>query len=44
MEEKKEKPQRPKCSKCGSAFTYLRIKEGSIVCRSCGNVDQKVDG
>jgi len=45
MMEKKENqeqspnPQRKKCSKCGSAFVYVRIKEGSVVCRSCGNID-----
>lgn len=27
------------CSKCGSGQTYVRIKEGSRVCRSCGNID-----
>lgn len=38
-----QKPQRKKCSKCGSAFVYVRIKEGSVVCRSCGNIDQLSD-
>jgi len=33
------------CSKCGSGQTYVRIKEGSIVCRYCGNIDKiKEDG
>ena len=37
-EEKKENIKA--CSKCGSGQTYVRIKEGSRVCRSCGNIDQ----
>jgi ribosomal protein L37AE/L43A len=41
---KKEKEEKKKtkgraCSKCGSHFVYVRIKEGSVVCRSCGNID-----
>jgi len=41
MEKQKENQaqQRKKCSKCGSHFVYVRIKEGSVVCRSCGNID-----
>jgi len=27
------------CKKCGSKFVYVRIKERSVVCRSCGNID-----
>ena len=38
-ENQAEKPQKRKCKKCGSAFVYVRIKEGSVVCRSCGNID-----
>ena len=38
-----EKNNKPKCSKCGSGFVYVRIKEKSIVCRSCGNID-KIEG
>jgi len=41
MEDKKEKNQKPKCVKCGSSFTYIRIKEGSVVCRSCGHIDPR---
>lgn len=26
------------CEKCGSTFTYFRIKDNSIVCRRCGHV------
>ena len=37
--EQEKKPQNNKCNKCGSNFTYVRIKEGSRVCRSCGNID-----
>ena len=42
MAEEKE-TGKPKCSKCGSKFTYVRIKEGSIVCRNCGHIDKKQD-
>ena len=38
-EKSQENLQKRKCSKCGSKFVYVRIKEGSVVCRSCGNVD-----
>ena len=31
------------CSKCGSKFTYIRLKEKSRVCRSCGNIDLIVE-
>ena len=37
--EKKEKENFKACSKCGSGQTYVRIKEGSRVCRSCGYID-----
>lgn len=37
-ENKKEKNAKA-CSKCGSGQTYVRIKEGSRVCRSCGHID-----
>lgn len=44
MEKQKEKQSKKiKCSKCNSAFTYTRIKDGSVVCRNCGNVDPKRD-
>lgn len=42
MEKEKEEKREEKkntCSKCGSGQTYVRIKEGSRVCRSCGNID-----
>jgi len=47
MENKKEsqeqspspKLQNKLCSKCGSGQTYVRIKEKSVVCRNCGNID-----
>lgn len=38
-DQENQAPQKNRCSKCNSAFTYLRIKDGSLVCRSCGNVD-----
>jgi len=37
--EEKREVETKKCSKCGSSQTYIRIKEGSRVCRSCGNID-----
>lgn len=42
MEEEKEKPKqkKPVCSKCGSGQVYVRIKEESIVCRRCCNIDK----
>ena len=42
MEEKKEN-QKPKCKKCGSAFVYTRIKERSVVCRTCGHIEKIKD-
>ena len=41
VEKKSEKKKiiNKECSKCGSGQTYVRIKEGSRVCRSCGNID-----
>ena len=38
-EDKDQKKNLKACSKCGSGQTYVRIKEGSRVCRSCGNID-----
>ena len=38
--EKENKTEKQRCKKCGSGQTYVRIKEGSVVCRSCGNIDQ----
>jgi|TARA_R100000501_G_C2629080_1_gene123568 ssDNA-binding Zn-finger/Zn-ribbon topoisomerase 1 len=35
----KEEDTKAKCKKCGSGQVYVRIKEGSVVCRSCGNID-----
>lgn len=37
--DKEDKSKKKKCSKCGSGQVYVRIKEGSVVCRSCGKVD-----
>jgi len=39
MENETETIEKPKCKKCGSKFTYIRLKERSVVCRSCGNID-----
>jgi len=41
--EKKGKNVKPKCKRCDSRFTYVRIKDGSVVCRSCGNIDPMDD-
>jgi len=41
--EKKEETQKPKCKKCGSAFCYIRIKERSVVCRTCGYIEKMKD-
>lgn len=35
--EKTENDNKIKCSKCGSSFGYLRIKDKTWVCRSCGH-------
>lgn len=40
-EAQKEKANKPLCEKCGSKFTYFRIKNKEIVCRSCGHVSKK---
>jgi ribosomal protein S27AE len=32
--------KRIKCSKCGSGFIYIRLKDKSLQCRTCGNVDK----
>ena len=36
---KKHRNPKRKCKKCGSGQVYVRIKERSVVCRSCGNID-----
>jgi ribosomal protein S27E len=30
---------KPKCSKCNSSQTYLRISTMERICRSCGNIE-----
>ena len=37
--EKRKKTKGRSCRKCGSKLVYVRIKEGSVVCRSCGHID-----
>jgi len=41
MEEQKksEELEKRSCNKCGSKFVYVRIKEKSLVCRSCGHIE-----
>ena len=29
-----------RCKECGSAFTYVRIKDRSVVCRNCGHIEK----
>ncbi len=40
MAKEKEENKKPKCKKCGSAFVYIRIKENSLVCRTCGHIEK----
>jgi len=40
MVEEKKEIENKKCTNCGSGQTYVRIKDGSIVCRNCGHVDK----
>ena len=48
MDDKKEdnklmdEVKKHRCVKCGSLFGYLRIKDKTWVCRSCGNMDKEV--
>jgi len=42
MTEKKEKKEKTRCEKCQSAFGYLRIKDKTWQCRSCGHVNKEV--
>ncbi len=37
MEEKKK--NKLKCSRCGSGNVYPRVRENTLVCRSCLNVE-----
>jgi len=30
----------PRCSKCNSTQTYLRISTMERICRSCGNIEK----
>ena len=45
MEDKKEKIR---CANCGSTMIYVRIKDNTMVCRTCGHVteleEDKKDG
>jgi len=38
MENKEEEIKKKNCEDCGSGQTYVRIKEGTRVCRNCGHV------
>jgi len=39
VEKKEEKIEKHRCKKCNSTFGYLRIKDGTFVCRSCGYIE-----
>jgi ribosomal protein L37AE/L43A len=41
-EEKKEKKENYRCTKCNSKFGYLRLKKKEWICRTCGNIDKEV--
>jgi len=41
-EDEKKEDEKHRCIKCGSLFGYLRIKDKTWVCRSCGNIDGEV--
>ena len=42
--EKEKEVKNKICSNCGSGQTYVRIKDGSVVCRNCGNIEEKNNG
>jgi len=44
MEKEKKEVEKNICTKCGSGQTYVRIKDGSVVCRNCGYIEEKKDG
>ena len=41
-EEQKEKENKRRCRKCGSFFGYIRFRDKTYVCRSCGFIDDEV--
>jgi len=40
MIEQQEVKKKRRCKKCGSSFIYIRIKDNSLVCRSCGHIEK----
>jgi transcription initiation factor TFIIIB Brf1 subunit/transcription initiation factor TFIIB len=40
MDQEKIKVKKLRCENCGSGETYIRLKEGSLVCRSCGHIQK----
>ena len=38
MNKEKKEVEKIRCEKCGSGQTYVRLKEGTRVCRNCGHV------
>jgi len=45
MDEKEsvKKDEKKRCKKCGSSFTYVRIKDDELVCRNCGHIEKLED-
>jgi len=39
----KEVKERKRCNNCGSTLVYFRIKDHSLVCRSCGKITDIFD-
>ena len=43
MEKNGEIKEKRSCKRCGSLFTYIRIKDQELVCRSCGHIEKVED-
>lgn len=43
VEKEGDASNKRRCKRCGSTQVYIRIKDGSVVCRSCGNIDPDED-
>lgn len=49
IQEQQQKPKRERtianrCSKCNSSQTYIRLKDMSKICRSCGHSEKIKEG
>lgn len=29
-----------RCKKCNSTMTYIRLRTGELICRTCGNIEK----